>query len=164
MLPNATKALGNHKESRVEHSTYFFPNYLKYYMDRTSNFYANPTYGGGGFPVFVGSRRRRGGGVLGILKGFAMPMLKKGATQALGMAKDVAGDMMMGRSLKSSLMKHGLRRAKRLGSDVLSTAMGSFSNRSKAPPGAATKRRRTHVQRRPASKARQTRKRRRNNF
>lgn len=158
MLQNVTKALGNHNKAIIKHSSHF--DYLKY-MDRTSNFYANPTYGGGGFPVFVGSRRRRGGGVLGILKGLAMPMLRKGATQAFGMAKDVAGDMMAGRSLKSSLMKHGMRRAKRLGSDVLQTAMGSFGNRSRQSAPAA-KRRRT--QRRPVSKARQTTKRRRSNF
>ena len=134
-------------------------------MDRASNFYANPTHGGA-FPVFIGSRRRRGGGILGILKSFAMPMLKgvvrQGATQALGMAKDVMGDLASGQSLKSSVMRHGVRRAKRLGSDVLQSAMGSFSNRSQ-PTQPAVKRRRMQ-QRRHVSKARQTTKRRRSNF
>lgn len=128
-------------------------------MDRTANFYANPTYSGGGsFPVFSGSRRRRGGGILGILKSLALPMLKgvvrKGATQALGLATDVASDLAAGRNLRSSVMRHGVRRAKRLGSDVLQSTMGSLSNRT------PMKRRKKQ----PAGKARQTGRRRRNNF
>lgn len=98
-------------------------------MDYTARFYSGPTYGSG-FPVFSGSRRRRrGGSFFGSLANLAMPMLKglakKGATQAIGLAKDVAGDVMAGRNVKDSIMRHGLRRAKRLGSEVLGSALGS---------------------------------------
>jgi len=132
-------------------------------MDRALNFYSNPTYAGAGFPVFVGSRRRRGGGILGILKSIAMPMLKgvvsKGATQALGLASDVAGDLMAGRDIRSSLKSHGARRAKRLGADVLQSAANSLSKRSASLPPLA-KRPRNRFK----GKARQTVRRQRNNF
>lgn len=129
-------------------------------MDRTASFYANPTHAGGGFPVFTGSRRRTGGGILGMLKSLALPVLKgvvrKGASHAFGLAKDVASDLAAGRNLRSSVMRHGMRRAKRLGSDVLSQAVGSVSNRTALPA------KRNH--RRTLTKARQTKRSRRNNF
>lgn len=135
---------------------------LLYAMDRTEHFYANPTYAGGSFPVFAGSRRRRGGGVLGILKSLALPVLKgvarKGASEAFGLAKDVVGDLAAGRNLRSSVMRHGMRRAKRLGTNVLQSALGSVSNRTPQEP--PPKRRKQH----PAAKARQTTRRRRSNF
>ena len=102
-------------------------------MDRTARFYSNPTYGGG-FPVFAGTRRRRrGGSFFGSLANAAMPILKslasKGASQALSFAKDVAGDVMSGKNVKSALMSQGLRHAKRLGSEVLGSAFGNASKR-----------------------------------
>lgn len=106
-------------------------------MDYTAKFYSGPTYGGGSFPVFSGSRRRRrGGSFFGSLANLAMPMLKgiakKGASQAIGLAQDVAGDFMRGKSIKDSLMTHGMRRAKRLGSEVLGSALGSAPKRQRA--------------------------------
>ena len=127
-------------------------------MDYTAKFYSGPTYGSGSVPVFAGSRRRRrGGGFLGSLANIAMPMLKglvkTGAKQAFGLAKDVAGDVMSGKNFKNSLMTHGWRRAKRVGSEVLGNALGS-----QISPAPSRKRR-------VASKARQrTGKRRRSNF
>ena len=119
-------------------------------MDRTARFYSAPSYGAG-FPVFSGYRRRRGGGILGSIAHFAMPMLKglasKGARQALGLAKDVASDVMMGRDVKSSLIKHGVRRAKRLGSEMLGSVISAPSRKRKAPVKArqrSAKRRRTN--------------------
>ena len=106
-------------------------------MDYTAKFYSGPSYGSGNFPVFAGSRRRRrGGSFFGSLANLAMPMLKglakKGATHALGLAKDVASDVMAGRNVKDSIMTHGLRRAKRLGSEVLGSALSSAPKRQRA--------------------------------
>ena len=97
-------------------------------MDRTAAFYSAPSYhyrGAGGFPVFSGSRRQRGGGILGSLAKMAMPMLKtvgKAALgQAVGFAKDVATDIAQGRNVRQSLKNRGLKRLK-------NTAMTSLSN------------------------------------
>ena len=97
-------------------------------MDRTAAFYSAPSYhyrGAGGFPVFSGSRRQRGGGILGSLAKMAMPVLKtvgKAALgEAVGFAKDVAGDIAQGRNVGQSLKQHGLKRLK-------NTAMTSLSN------------------------------------
>ena len=124
-------------------------------MDRTANFYANPTYSGGGLAVFSGARRRRGGGILGVLKSIAMPMIKglarRGATHAIGLAKDVATDLAAGRNFKSSVMRHGLRRAKRMGSNMLQSALNTTSSPSRKRKAST-------------AKARQTPRRRRSNF
>ena len=135
-----------------------------YIMDRTAEFYSRPTYAfrGAGFPVYSGSRRQRGGSVLGSLKKFIVPfgknLLKTGASQALGLAADVANDVMRGRSLKSSLIQHGKARAKNLGKAALaqgiqsvrgmvnngtSPALRKRRNRSKPAPRRPTKKRRT---------------------
>ena len=97
-------------------------------MDRTAAFYSAPSYhyrGAGGFPIFSGSRRQRGGGILGSLAKMAMPVLKtvgKAALgEAVGFAKDVAGDIAQGRNVGQSLKQHGLKRLK-------NTAMTSLSN------------------------------------
>ena len=47
-------------------------------MDDTLAFYSRPSteYRGGGFPVFAGSRRQRGGGIFGSLKRFFLPIAK----------------------------------------------------------------------------------------
>ena len=44
-------------------------------MDRTAAFYSRPSYVGAGFPVFAGSRRQRGGSILGALKSMVGPVL-----------------------------------------------------------------------------------------
>ena len=96
-------------------------------MDRTATFYSAPSYHhrGGGFPVYAGSRRQRGGGILGSLAKFAMPVLgqigKAALGQAVGFAKDVAGDVAAGRNVRQSLKQRGLRRLK-------NTALNSLSN------------------------------------
>ena len=102
-------------------------------MDRTARFYSAPSYGGG-FPVFSGSRRRRrGGSFFGAVSSLAAPMLKglasKGASRALSLAKDVAGDVMSGKNFKQSLMTHGIRHAKRLGSDLMGSVFNSSPKR-----------------------------------
>ena len=59
-------------------------------MDRTAAFYAGPSYRGSGFPVFSGSRRQRGGSILGAIKSMVMPVLgtigKSALKQAVGFA------------------------------------------------------------------------------
>lgn len=121
-------------------------------MDRTAKFYASPSYSGGAFPVFAGSRRRRGGSILGAIRNFAMPMIRglarKGATQALGLAKDVASDVVSGRNFKSSLLRHGLRRVKRLGTDVLGSALSGAASHKRHRRGPSTKARQTSKRRR----------------
>ena len=96
-------------------------------MDRTATFYSAPSYHhrGGGFPVYAGSRRQRGGGILGSLAKFAMPVLgqigKAALGQAVGFAKDMAGDIAAGRNVRQSLRQRGLRRLK-------NTALNSLSS------------------------------------
>ena len=83
-------------------------------MDDTALFYSRPTYGAG-FPVFTGARRQRGGGIFGTLKRFFLPVAKKLGKnlfhQGVGLAKDMAQDVIQGKSIKSSFLDHGKSRA-----------------------------------------------------
>ena len=115
-------------------------------MDRTAAFYSAPSYqyrGAGGFPVFSGSRRQRGGSILGSIAKVAMPILgnigKAALGQAVGLAKDVAGDVMQGRNIRHSLKQHGLKRLK-------NTAMSSLSSITGRPPTVTGPRRRVRRQ------------------
>ena len=86
--------------------------------DRTAAFYSAPSYTfrGSGFPVYSGSRRQRGGSILGALARNVLPTLGKAALgQALGLAGDVVSDVMKGRKVTDSLKSHGLRRLKNVG-------------------------------------------------
>lgn len=93
-------------------------------MDRTAYFYSRPSYyvGGGSFPVFSGSRRQRGGGIFGSLAKLVMPALKSVGKHALGqaasLAKDVAGDVIAGKNIKSSLMNRGKSRLMNIASNA----------------------------------------------
>ena len=92
-------------------------------MDRTAAFYSGPSYVGGSFPVFSGSRRHRGGSIFGALKSFFMPILsgfgkklaKRGAKQALGLVKDVAHDAFNNKNVIESLKTHGKKHALDIG-------------------------------------------------
>ena len=72
-------------------------------MDRSANFYSQPSYVGGGFPIFSGSRRMRGGGIFGSLARLAVPVVKNlgrsllraGKHHGLGFAKDVVADVIL---------------------------------------------------------------------
>ena len=115
-------------------------------MDRTAAFYSAPSYqyrGAGGFPVFSGSRRQRGGSILGSIAKVAMPILgnigKAALGQAVGLAKDVAGDLAQGRNIGQSLKQHGLKRLK-------NTAMSSLSSITGRPPTVTGPRRRVRRQ------------------
>ena len=97
-------------------------------MDRTAAFYASPTYvqRGGGIPIFSGSRRHRGGSILGAIKNFFMPLLpgiknyavKKVTSAAAGLANNVVQDALSGKHIGQSLKSRGLQSMKRLGKDV----------------------------------------------
>ena len=120
-------------------------------------------------PVFSGSRRQRGGSVLGALKSVFMPMLRtvgrKGAQAALGLATDVLGDVTSGKSFATSIKRRGISRAKRLGGDILSTAVNRVQT-AIGPKRKATSLRRAAPSRKRSAptKAKQTAKRRRTNF
>ena len=107
-------------------------------MDRTSSFYSQPSYVGGGFPVFSGSRRQRGGNIFGALSRAVLPLLRSFgrrafghvAKKALGLGQNVLVDTMRGVNPRQSLMKHGKHAAKEVLSDgsrfVLNTAMSKM--------------------------------------
>ncbi len=134
-------------------------------MDRTAAFYSRPSYHfrGGGFPVFSGSRRMRGGSILGALKQMIVPTLtsvgksvgRAALKQAVGFASDVANDALQGRNLKQSLKARGKQRAlnvartaKTRGFNAMRRAMNSSSQpsrkRRKAPISQTSKRRRVN--------------------
>ena len=106
-------------------------------MDRTAHFYASPSYvgRGAGFPIFSGSRRQRGGSILGSIKSLVLPTLatvgkhvgKTALSEAVGLAKDVVGDVVKGRNIGQSLKQHGLKRLKNVGKSGLQ-AVGSKFN------------------------------------
>ena len=101
-------------------------------MDRTATFYSGPSYTfrGAGFPVYAGSRRQRGGSVLGALKNVMMPLGTVAAKQALGLAGDVAMDAIRGRKITDSLKTHGLRRLKNVGmAGIKSIIPGAFGRK-----------------------------------
>ena len=135
-------------------------------MDRTASFYSRPSYYGAGFPVFAGSRRMKGGSILGALKGIVTPLLKtvgkSALRQAVGFASDVADDVISGRNIKDSLKSrgksHAIKFAKGAASTALSSAksaLGGTSNQRKRPRSTGS---------RQSAKSRRGAKRRRTNF
>lgn len=92
-------------------------------MDRAAVFYSAPSYyhygAGGAMPVFSGSRRQRGGSIFGALKSFFAPILggigrkvmKRGAQEAVGLAKDVVKDAFMFKNVNDSVIRNGKKRA-----------------------------------------------------
>ena len=110
-------------------------------MDRTAHFYSQPSYAGagGGFPVFTGSRRQRGGGIFGALARMVAPAITKVGKTALrsfgqniaGLASDVAQSALRGEGIagvKQTLRQQGLKRLKNVGSTALRTTMDSINN------------------------------------
>ena len=112
-------------------------------MDRTASFYAQPSYArGGGLPIFSGSRRQRGGNVLGALKSFFMPLFgkvaKRGVGSAVNLAKNVALDAFSGKNIQQSLKSRGLKQAKQFGMDILNDTVNHINTpRTTAPRKAA---------------------------
>ena len=103
-------------------------------MDRTAAFYMRPSYDfhGSGFPVFMGSRRQRGGSIFGSLKRFFTPIAKNvGRTllsHGVGLAKDIASDALAGKNIKESILSHGKERAKDFGTSTLKQGLGALTN------------------------------------
>lgn len=102
-------------------------------MDHTAAFYSRPSsHVGGGFNVFAGSRRQRGGGIFGTLKNFFLPVAKNIGkslfSHGVGLAKDVARDAMEGKSIKDSLMNRGKSRALDFGKSAVREGVGTLSN------------------------------------
>ena len=122
-----------------------------FFMDRTADFYSRPSYAsrGGGFNVFSGSRRQRGGGIIGALRSFFMPIFKDLSSTALtsGMdfAQDILKDKMMGKNLKQSLISRG----KEHGGQLAQTAMTSAANRVNTMVGKGRRRGRRRLKRGP---------------
>ena len=129
-------------------------------MDRTSNFYSQPSYVGGGFPVFSGSRRQRGGSIFGALSRVVLPMLKNfgrralghAVKKALGVGEHVLFDTMRGANPRQSLMKHGKQAAKEFLTDgsrtALNTAMSKMSGPMPSRKRAASKHKATPLKKR----------------
>ena len=103
-------------------------------MDRTAAFYMRPSYDfhGSGFPVFMGSRRQRGGSIFGSLKRFFTPIAKTVGrnllSQGVGLAKDITSDALAGKNIKESILSHGKERAKNLGTSALKQGLGTLTN------------------------------------
>ena len=87
-------------------------------MDRSASFYSQPSYVGGGFPVFSGSRRQRGGGIFGAIARAVLPMAKRIGTRALkglarhgaALASDVLEDAAAGKNIIESVKTRGKQR------------------------------------------------------
>ena len=125
-------------------------------MDRTANFYSQPSYHGGGFPIFTGARRQRGGGIFGALKTMLMPIaksaLKRGLKGAVNVGMNVANDMIEGKNFKQSITQHGKRELKNVAQHTMRGVKKAVM------PGTAPRKRPV------ISKAKQKSKRRRLNF
>ena len=145
-------------------------------MDQTADFYSRPSqeYRGGGFPIFSGSRRQRGGGIFGSLKSIFMPVVKnlgrRLISQGIGLAGDVAKDALLFRNVGNSLKQNARRRAINLGKDVavdslnrVSNMIGKGSRRAPRRPGRKVTRKRKgkskarSVSRKPISRKRRKR-------
>ena len=135
-------------------------------MDRTAAFYSQPSYGGGGFHVFVGSRRQRGGGIFGALARIALPfakrvgssLLKKGARHAMSLAQNVASDVAAGKSIGESLKSQGKSQLKQFGQSALKTGMKELGNLSSTSRKASRKRKTTRAITKKAPPAKKRRK------
>ena len=127
-------------------------------MDATARYYSRPSYlRGSGFPVYSGSRRQRGGSILGAIKTFFTPIVrsiaKSGTKQALGLASDVARDAIFGnKSVGVAIKQHGLRRAKRMGANALNQVVSNVSNMLGKPQRKPSRKRPISGVRRPAKR------------
>ena len=103
-------------------------------MDQTAIFYSQPTYvqRGAGLPVYSGSRRQRGGSILGSLKSMVMPFfnniknaaINRAKQGAWNLAKGVAWDTIRGKNVVDSVKSRGIHEVKELGKGTLSDVTG----------------------------------------
>ena len=102
-------------------------------MDHTAEFYMRPSYEfhGSGFPVFHGARRQRGGGIFGSLGKMFAPIAKKVGKKLLshgvGLAKDIASDVLAGKNIKDSFISRGKATASNLGRSMLNDGLSGLS-------------------------------------
>ena len=86
-------------------------------MDRAQHFYSRPSYVGGSFPVYSGSRRQSGGSVFGAIGRSVAPAAstigKTLGREALGFVGDVAHDVADGSSFKDALKARAKERIQR---------------------------------------------------
>ena len=128
-------------------------------MDHTAAYYSKPSYqlGGGSFAVFSGSRRQRGGNILGALAKAVVPTLKSvgkavgrsALKQAVGFASDVAGDVLAGQNIGRSLKRRGKARALNVartagskGVKAMQNAVGATSRKRPAQSASRQKKKR----------------------
>ena len=117
-------------------------------MHRTATFYAQPTYNqnGGGLPVYSGSRRQRGGSVLGAIKAFIMPFLsgvknrviQQAKAEGTKFAKGVAKDAVQGKNIIQSAKTRAIHGVKQLGKNVAhdtTRALTGTTSRKRKPAG-----------------------------
>ena len=85
--------------------------------------------------MYSGSRRQRGGGILGALARIAMPMAKRLGTSVLRTAKkeglrlgaNVVSDLAQGRSIKDSLVDHGKTAARNISQKTLANVANTVA-------------------------------------
>ena len=118
-------------------------------MNRTHQFYARPSYVGGSFPVYSGSRRHRGGSIFGATKPFFIPdagTIKKVAEflpNAIKKAADrqtneyvsgVTQDVMNGESIADSLKERAGKLLTKGVKTLTRMAGKAIANKRRRPP------------------------------
>ena len=113
--------------------------------DPTAHFYSQPSYIGAGFPVFSGSRRQRGGNILGSLSKLILPALKaagraflhRGSREAIGLAGDAGMAALSGRGkagLMQTLRNRGLKRLSNAGKAAFGSAYNTYHRQHLSSP------------------------------
>ena len=113
--------------------------------DPTAHFYSQPSYIGAGFPVFSGSRRQRGGNILGslsklillALKAAGRSFLHRGSREAIGLAGDAGMAALSGRGkagLMQTLRNRGLKRLSNAGKAAFGSAYNTYHRQHLSSP------------------------------
>lgn len=141
----------------------------RYIMDRTATYYSGPTFRyagrGGALGIYSGSRRQRGGNILGTLARTVLPIfgeagkkiLRRGAHKALDVTQNVAKDAIQGKNALNSFKTRattGLKKLSRFaideGADAARKMIGSGKKRrTSLRKRKTTKRRRTKPRQKP---------------
>ena len=116
-------------------------------MDRTASFYSQPSYYGSGIPIFAGSRRQRGGSILGSISKMVLPALarvgksigRSALKQGASFANDVANDLISGQNFSNTMRRRGRQHALSLARSAASSGLSALTgnrrtNLRKRPP------------------------------
>lgn len=134
-------------------------------MDHTREYYSKPSYVGGGFPVYSGSRRQLGGSIFGSsVRQSAVPVGKSigkaVGKRLMGYVADVATDISEGRNageaIKSRAKQH-IANAAASGLQTLTDVAGNVLSSHLSSPSATTRKRAApqhHVSQPPIKRAR----------